>query len=348
MSTELSVPMRDRIEAETTGVVASAPPNATERRIVRSLCEPLLEYIPASIHPNTISLFTHALVWITAGFAIASASLTGLPRSLALIAAGVGMFVSMIGDCLDGMHARRTNQCTKLGEMMDHWLDALVVPLVTMGSTVALQMDPWAVVLVNVTAAMVYHSQLVVYHHTGEFVDPEPTNGMEAQLGLSLGYLGIATLFYFVDPQTHWIRFAVMLIAFAGLYVQMKCNYSYYKRMGRWFARHLIFVGMGSAFGVLYLMGAMDMYGFLATILFVSFRICGAYVVNTIIRRDYDGNDFGVVAFLVAIAAAKWLLPPLAIAGTTLLALLPYAACAYMLARNTFDFVRHYPTLRGA
>ncbi len=61
-----------------------------------------------------------------------------MPRALALIGAGVGMLLSMIGDSLDGMHARRTDQCSKLGEMMDHWLDAIIVPLTTLGITVAL------------------------------------------------------------------------------------------------------------------------------------------------------------------------------------------------------------------
>jgi phosphatidylglycerophosphate synthase len=348
MATELSVSMRERIEAEAATAVASPPENATERRIVRPLCEPLLDYIPASVHPNAISIATHALAWVTTALAIASVSLTGLPRSLALIGAGVGMFVSMIGDCLDGMHARRTNQCSKLGEMMDHWLDAAVVPLVTIASTMALQMEPLPLVIVNVTAAMVYHSQLVVYHHTGEFSDPETTSGMEAQFGLSFGFLGIGMLFYFVDPQTRWVRLVVTAIACTGIYIQMKCNYSYYKKMGRWMWRHLIFVAMGFAFGGLYLAGAIDTYAFLAAILFTSFRICGTYVLNTVLGRPYDGHDFGIVGFIVAIAAAAWLLPPVAIGGTTLLAVLPYVACAYMIARNTIDFVRDYPKLRSA
>jgi hypothetical protein len=78
--------------------------------------------------------------------------------------------------------------------------------------------------------------------------------------------------------------------------------------------------------------------------------VCGTYVLFTIAKRPYDGGDLGVVAFLIAIAGAHFLLPPVALGPTTLQALLPYLACAYMLARNLLDFSRHYavfqPTTR--
>src|SRR5256885_15147948 len=90
-----------------------------EPLLIKMLCEPVLPYIPASVHPNTISGVTHAIVWTTALLGMISPHLSPLGRALALIGAGIGMFLSMIGDCLDGLHARRTNQCTKLGEMMD-------------------------------------------------------------------------------------------------------------------------------------------------------------------------------------------------------------------------------------
>src|SRR5262245_58845331 len=104
-----------------------------EPLLIKTLCEPLLPRIPASVHPNTISLITHGIGWMTALLALSSVYLSPFARAMALTGAGIGMFLSMIGDCIDGLHARRTNQCTKLGEMMDHWLDAIIVPLVTVG-----------------------------------------------------------------------------------------------------------------------------------------------------------------------------------------------------------------------
>ena len=148
-----------------------------EPLLIKTLCEPLLPYIPASVHPNSITLVTHGINWATAILALASPHLPPLQQAMALIGAGIGMFLSMIGDCLDGLHARRTNQCSKLGELLDHWLDAMVVPLATIGMSAALQMAPWAMVTVNVTVAMIYNAQLVLYHHSGRFIAPEPATG---------------------------------------------------------------------------------------------------------------------------------------------------------------------------
>jgi phosphatidylglycerophosphate synthase len=351
MPPQLSMSMRrDAAEpdAQAAAVPAPALTSHFEERIVRWLCQPVLPYIPRSVHPNTISLINHGMSWMTAILAVVSVHLPSPYRSLALAGAGLGMLLSMIGDCLDGMHARATDQCSKLGEMMDHWLDAIVVPLVVLGASLALEMEPWAIAAVNVTATMVYNSQLVLYHHTGKFVHPEPATGMEAQFGLSLGYVAYGALLYFVDRDQLWLDYAVLGIALLGLYVQMRCNGFYYVRLGKLMRHHLVFVGLLSAFGALYLLGALDLYAFALCLIFTSFRVCGTYVLFTIVKRPYGGGDLGVVAFLAAIAGAHFLLPPLALGALTLQTLLPYLACAYMLARNLIDFSRHYAVFQPA
>ena len=316
-----------------------------EQRIVEWLCQPLLRFIPRSVHPNTISLVTHSICWITAILAVSSVRLPQPYKSLALVGAGICMLTSMIGDSLDGMHARNTNQTSKLGEMMDHWLDSVIVPLVVLGASLALEMEPWAIALVNVTATMVYHGQLVLYHHTGKFVHPEPATGMEAQFALSIGYVGLALLLYFVDRHQPWLNVAVAGIAVLGLYIQARCNLFYYVRLGKLIRYHLLFVAMCSSFGLLYYLGALDLYAFALALTFVSFRISGTYVLFTIVKRRYDGNDWGVFAWLAAMFAGMFI-PPVALGPFTLQALLPYFACAYMGARNLYDFSQYYGVLR--
>eukprot|EP00494_Astrolonche_serrata_P020023 UN20240 len=39
-------------------------------------------------------------------------------------------YISMALDCLDGMHARATNQCSRVGELLDHWTDSFSVPII--------------------------------------------------------------------------------------------------------------------------------------------------------------------------------------------------------------------------
>jgi phosphatidylglycerophosphate synthase len=313
--------------------------------VIKTLCEPLLPHIPASVHPNAISLMTHCVVWVTACLAVSSVHMSRLGQALALIGAGIGMFISMLGDCIDGLHARRTNQCTKLGELMDHWLDAIVVPLATVGITCALQLPPWAMVAVNVTASMVYNAQLVLYHHTGRFVHPEAATGVEGQFGLSLGYIGLAGFFFYIDRNQPWLDMAMAALAVAGVIVQMRCNYFYYPKLGRTIVEHLHFVVLLSGFGVLYLLGAIGLHFFLLALVFTSFRVSGTYVLKTIVKERYTGNDLGLLAFIAAIFAVHYGTQLQPVAGLSVENALTLAACAYAFVRNMFDFAQRFRTL---
>jgi phosphatidylglycerophosphate synthase len=315
--------------------------------LIKTLCEPILPHIPASVHPNTISLVTHGVAWCTALLAVGSVYLEPLPRALALIGAGIGMFLAMLGDCLDGLHARRTNQCSKLGEMMDHWLDAIIVPLATVGITCALELPPWAIVAVNVTAAMVYNAQLVLYHHSGRFIHPEATSGVEGQFGLSLGYVGLAGLFYYFDRNQSWIDMLCAALALAAVFVQMKCNWFYYAKLGKWLVGHLWLAGIGFAFGALYLAGALDLHVFLLLLVFTSFRLSGTYVLRTLVKQRYGGGDLGLVASALAIAGVHFAAPGAQLAGVAAGNAIAVAACLYAIARNFIDFAQRYRLLQG-
>jgi phosphatidylglycerophosphate synthase len=319
-----------------------------EPLLIKMLCQPVLPYIPAKVHPNTISLITHAVVWMTALLAMVSPYLSPFGRAMCLIGAGVGMFLSMVGDCLDGLHARRTDQCSKLGEMMDHWLDAICVPLATVGITAALEMPPWAMVMVNITTAMIYQAQLVLYHHTGKFIHPEPATGPEAQFGLAVGYVMLAGLFYCVKRDHPWLDMAIAAIAIIGIFVQLRCTTFYYPKLGRSLSEHFWFVGLNAAFAALYLFGAIDVHYFLFCVVFTSFRICGTYVLCTIVNERFDGKDLGLLLFVLAIAAAHFYgaVSPLQLQGVRLTNWLAAGSCIYAVARNFLDFSRHYEVLK--
>jgi phosphatidylglycerophosphate synthase len=330
------------------------PDKAAERRffsettskfeplLIKTLCEPLLPHIPRTVHPNTISLVTHAVVWVTAMLAVCSVHMSPLGRALALVGAGVGMFLSMLGDCIDGLHARRTDQCAKLGELLDHWLDAIVLPLATVGITCALEMSPLAMVAVNVTAAMVYNAQLVLYHHTGRFVVAEPATGPEAQFGLSLGYVAMAPFFYYVERHQPWLDVAFGAVAVAGFVVQMRCNNFYYRQLGRLIIEHLYFVTLCGAFGALYLLDIIGLHAFLAVVVSISFRISGSYVLRTIVKERFRGNDLGIAAFAVLIAAVHYGLKPAPFGGFRVEDALASGACVYAVVRNFIELGQRF------
>jgi phosphatidylglycerophosphate synthase len=317
-----------------------------EPLLIKTLCEPLLPHIPASVHPNTITLITHLIAWTTAILALVSPHLPPFQQAMALIGAGIGMFLAMLGDCIDGLHARRTNQCSKLGELLDHWLDAMVVPLATIGMSAALQMPPWAMVTINITVAMIYNAQLVLYHHTGRFIAPEPASGPEGQFGISLGYVALAGFFYCVDRHQPWLDLAMAALAAAATFVQLKCTAFFFPKLGRKVIEHVWFVLPCAGFGAAYLLGILNLHVFVFSVVFTSFRVCGSYVLRTIVRERYNGFDGIIFASVALIFAVHYVLRPAPIGNLRIENLIAAGACLYAVTRNFWDFSRHYRSLK--
>lgn len=316
-----------------------------EPLLIEKVCKPILGIIPESVHPNTISLANHVVCWGIAICAYLATVLGPLGRSLALLGGGLCMFGMAVGDCLDGMQARRTNKCSKLGEMMDHWLDGVHVPMATFGVTLALQMEPWAAAAVHITSSMIFNAQLVLYHKTGRYVHGE-TSGTDAQLMGAGAYFFFAVFFYFVDRHTLWVDVVVTIAAAVAVFTQMKCNIFYYVRLKKHVVWHLPFVALSGGFTALYLLGMIGTITFLLSIVLLSFRITGSYVLYTIIGRPYHGMEIGVALLIGAIAAGHQGLLPISFQGHALHTYLPAVTCAYMVVRNLIDFAHHFSELR--
>jgi len=356
--------MADQGSTDDGGFVAEVN-SKFEPLIIEKVCEPILARIPESVHPNSISLTNHLVAWTVLLAAIVSSRLSGWSALIALTIAGVGLFTSMTMDCLDGMQARRTNRCSKLGEMMDHWLDAIHVPFTSAGLVMALRLDPWGVAAVHVTNAMIYNAQLVLYHHTGKFVHPN-TSGVDVQFGTSFGYLGIGLLYFFFSRQLYWVDLLLAVIGGIAVVTQVKLCFFYYKRLKEQIFAHLRFVALCCGFVALYLLGAIDAVAFILAISFLSFRITGSYVLRSIVKRPYSGFDWGVVFWIGAIALAffylgqplslggyhvTWMVEPLSVGGYSFTVkgyfpYLPYLSLFYMAGRNLIDFARHFNELR--
>jgi len=125
----------------------------------RFAVDPLLPFIPARVHPNTITHWGHALnlfgmlllltLWPKRGF---------IPVLVAAL-----LQIYMWCDNADGSHARRTNQCSAFGEFLDHGLDILNVIYIGYMSAFALGATPmqWIAIsiLVPLAGAATYWEQ---------------------------------------------------------------------------------------------------------------------------------------------------------------------------------------------
>jgi phosphatidylglycerophosphate synthase len=313
--------------------------------LIANICQPVLQWLPESIHPNTISLFNHLVCWFTLAAAVASTYLPPTARFVALFGAGIGVFVSLLADSLDGMQARRTNRCSKVGEMLDHWLDAINVPIMFVGISIALRLEPWMLATVHITGAMIYNAQLVFYHNSGRFVQP-PTSGPDGQFGMTFGFIALAFLYHLFDRDAFWLDMLITGTAALCIYVNMKLNVFFYFKMKRLIIYHLSFVTYCIGFGALYLLDIIGMITFVLAVIFVSFRVTGSYVLFTIIRKRFGGADWAIVFWIAAIFLGHYLVDPIQFGPRTLQYYLPAMAFAYMIGRNLIDFVRYFPLLR--
>lgn len=330
--------------------------SSIEPFIIKRVCEPLLEWVPRSVHPNTISLLNHLVSWVVVWLAIFSSRLGPVGRPAVLVLVGAGVFATMVLDCLDGMQARRTNRCSKLGELLDHWLDAIHVPLTSIAVVMALELPPWAIAAIVIPAAGCYNAQLVLYHHRGVFVQP-PASGVDAQFAASVLFFLMAAAFALVPPDTAWLEWAIVGAVWLAIVLQLRLNLFFYVRLKGLVVHHLKFVLASAAFAALYLVGAIDAIAFVLAATFVSFRLTGSYVLSTIVGRRYGGMDYGIFVGIALIAltlhervalAAPWLVEPVALLGRSFLpaAALPYLVFAYLVGRNLLDLRAHYHELK--
>lgn len=325
--------------------------------IEERVCRPSLEYVPRSIAPNSISLTNVVVCWMVFGGAAISPVLSPGTRVAVLAVTGLLMFTSMVLDCWDGMQARRTGRTSKLGELLDHWLDSIHVPLVTAAMALMLGLPPWIAVVNHVSNAMIYNAQLVVYHEKGRFVAPE-TSGVQAQFWVSIGIVATGVLFYVFPRETPWIGWLVSGIGLLATFIQLKqCWFFYEQLTSKEMRGHWPLVAYGLAFGVLFLVGAMNALAFVLVVVFVSFRLSGSYVLFTIVKKRFNGNDLVLPLFIVAIGAAHFLgVPPIltremaeaGVAGYPMAQALAFAACAYVALRNLWDLSRHFEALKPA
>ena len=128
---------------------------------------PLVRSLPASITPNQVTVFGQAVIWTS--FVVA---VTIGPAPAVLAATALAYVLYVVADCIDGEFARHTRRTSRLGELLDHGLDAISLPLAALGFGILTQQPPW--VTLWSTAAVSFmnfatfvHGYRVGYVHLG-------------------------------------------------------------------------------------------------------------------------------------------------------------------------------------
>jgi phosphatidylglycerophosphate synthase len=119
----------------------------------RYLVDPLLPLMSERLNPNTITHAGHLLNLAAAVILIALWPARGWPLALAALLLNAYCWA----DNADGAHARRTNQCSPMGEFLDHGLDQLNTVYIGYLTAYAVGASPigWVVITLLIPGAAV-------------------------------------------------------------------------------------------------------------------------------------------------------------------------------------------------
>eukprot|EP00656_Telonema_subtile_P019686 TRINITY_DN20912_c0_g2_i2.p1 TRINITY_DN20912_c0_g2~~TRINITY_DN20912_c0_g2_i2.p1 ORF type:complete len:449 (-),score=75.75 TRINITY_DN20912_c0_g2_i2:209-1555(-) len=371
--------IRDRPEGYDPKLLSKAPKRID---IGAALADPFARFIPRSITPNQITVANQVLAWVVFGCAFTYSctdpdlslrqpecsgpmqplwfsnwASSPYARALLIIAVGVGNMVNMIMDCLDGIHARRTNQCSKFGEVLDHWFDAMTTPLMASISVMVLQPHILLQITLMISITMVYNAQLIFFHYERVFLH---TVGVEGQVFMSVLFVVYAGFSLFPELSPYVSTFS-NLIAFATTLGSFHAVWFYavrYKERGM-IIEHLMYVAVCSTVGGLYYTGFCTQLSFLMIITAISFRICGSYVIYSVINWVYRGFEPRLLEYVALMVLMHHVMAPLPLelfyqnlvpylggCPYTLQDLLPTVVCIDLILRNMFDIQASTKALR--
>jgi len=142
-----------------------------------------------------------------------------------LVAAFLFIFTEIVDD-LDGCHARKTNQCSKLGEVLDHLVDAMGIPVLSVSIAFALQYDHVGVAAGVACCLLMFNFQLVLYQRSGCFVMP-PISGPR---GSVLGCICILIAGILISQlgREHWVATAILTAINFGATIGVIQNMGFY------------------------------------------------------------------------------------------------------------------------
>jgi len=338
--------------------IAVTGPVGFEKWLIDTLCKPVLEWTPAAVSPNAISLTNFLVNWTVLLISL-QRSTNPETQMLYSVICGFGMVISMILDCLDGMQARKTNQCSKLGEVLDHALDALSVPISVAAAGFGAQMFtgdvrlPMAMGMILSTT--VYNAQLILHHHTGKFIHSDVTTGTEGQFALGLTHVGFG-LWEYILVKMHLPlsshNFGTWVYCIVSCLATLRVLWFYLEKLislGIW-KPYFVYNTMMVASLSLFMADWLDSLALAILIAVLSFRVNGTFVISTCVKADFDGVDLICLLwttvclldlFGYGYVSLDWLEGTLAKSQASVAAL-----CVYIVIRNVCILGQHYNNLK--
>lgn len=361
--------------------------NAFEPWFNRAVVEKLTRRLPRAVHPNMLTVLSAVVIVAFTALGVGCSALeaqvgsAGEGAGVVLgMRSGVGALILLYAvlDCMDGVHARATGQCSKIGEALDHWVDAFGVPLTAGAVFLTMGMDNATLLGAMIGAPLCFSTQLAVYHETGKWVATD-TSGVLGQLACAFMCPALGALAWVYGRDSYAVVVPLNLIgvlSVAGLWDNAR---SFSARMGwkttlrtQW-PTLACGIALAAVFWAQYrhpsLEGAFHWRegdppsisgtnedNWFTTVAFVclstclSLRVCGTYVLaaRTDLWGHYDGFDAPAALWTAVIVAAHFARHAVATAGAAkVLIFLPFAGLVHLALLSILDLRRAAAVLLG-
>jgi phosphatidylglycerophosphate synthase len=297
---------------------------------------PLVRALPRRITPNQVTVFGHAIVWLTVALLLVLRD----PPVVLIAAMGLSFLTYALADCIDGMFARYTQRTSRLGELLDHGFDAVSLPLVSLGIGVAMRLPPWLVLastgaVAFMTFATFVHGYRIGYVVLGEIGSLEGITaaGVICLLAVAFGVDRLATPVVFGLSIAGWLAIAIVGGSFAAL-MSMRGLVHHLRD----FVPLLLLCAASTAW---YRFGQISVAtAGLLVVAVCAYEVC-LLTCSRLLRAPLQLWDVGLLVLVIGGAVASLALQPSPEAQTMLAALAP----AYALLRGAVAFTRAFHVL---
>lgn len=297
----------------------------------RLVWTPVLSLVPERASANTLTLtgtFLSAIAFAITAFVS--------PTRLSCAVIAVLVFTYLTLDNIDGAHARRTGTSSPLGEFLDHWLDAINMAFLFVGSINTWQIPPERGVIVMVLAVLSYTLTFWEQRVTGR-IHMGRMGNVEGIFTVSLFYLAGAVFGPTRVIETKLI-FELTAIDLFWLSAILSTGFTTVGPIGRVASRYrevAEIVAPVVMAAIWYFGGRVEALHVLALLMVLAPALAGRMLIARVTdQRDLGPDRLVFAGVVLASAASAAFELPQETQGLMLMTIIGYA-----VARVTLDFV---------
>jgi len=202
-----------------------------------NIVRPIAVHIPRKVTPNQITLSN---ILIRAALLNIAWQNSQRPSPFSVneffvrsIVVAFLLFLTEVVDGLDGAHARMSNQCSKLGEVLDHIVDAMGIPLMSACVVFNTQCDTIGLGLNTGMITIMFNAQLVLYARCQKMVMPELSGPKAVMLTIIVVFVS-ATLICTRGRTDMITTIVITIVNVGGVLGVMQNEVFYIQRLFAW------------------------------------------------------------------------------------------------------------------